>query len=255
MAAIFSQALSWLCDPIILFVLLLLASLLCRTRTTLLVWCLTCFGYLLVVGFSPLPEYLLRNLESKYVPNFLELPYKEYAVVLGGDNIRFATNRNQYQYNESFDRVGEALRLFKSHKVNKIIVTGGDAFANSRLVNEAQSSFDWLVAMGVPPENIILEPNAKSTRENAFYVKSILESLSVKDFYLITSAWHMPRSMSVFEKLGFYPTPYPVDFKVYGTVRNWRAEASKLGSQNLSLLKVAMHEYLGLVYYFVLGYI
>jgi uncharacterized SAM-binding protein YcdF (DUF218 family) len=110
-----------------------------------------------------------------------------------------------------------------------------------------------LTAMGVSETDIILEEKSRSTYENAAFVKEIIDAKKINDFYLITSAAHMRRSLGVFRKLGMNPTPYAVDFRVvtYGSGFTRKT----LGIAKLNFFKMALHEYLGIAYYRLLGYL
>ena len=61
----------------------------------------------------------------------------------------------------------------------------------------------------------------------------------------VTSAWHMPRSMSEFQAVGCNVTAYPVDFRT-GEETSW-TEYSMAGS--LMAWQTALHEYLGMFVY------
>lgn len=251
MSATISKSMSWTLDPILLFlaILILVTVFASEKRLTLyLLLIILSFG---VLSITPLPEMLMENLERQEAGS-REISFKEYAIVLGGDNVHFIKNRNQFNYAESFERVGEALRLYREKRISKIILTGGNVVYDGQIVNEAKSASAWLEAMGVPAADLITEEKSRSTYENALFVKEIVDGRQITDFYLVTSASHMRRSLGVFRKLGMNPTPYAVDFHALPSKKvSWNA----LGLAKLNLLKAAVHEYAGIVYYAVLGYL
>ncbi len=78
---------------------------------------------------------------------------------------------------------------------------------------------DWLVsnllAMGVPPGDILNERKAQNTVENARFSHQLLDSMgSNSPVVIITSAWHMTRAVKIFEKEGVPVRPYPVDYMI-----------------------------------------
>ncbi len=253
MPAMISKSLSWALDPIVIFVVLLVTTTIFASAKRLTLYLLLAISSLSVFAFSPVSELLLQSLEN-YAEEGGEISYKEYAVVLGGDNLHLLPKGKKYNYAESFDRIGETLRLYREKKISKIIVTGGDVEYAGNIVNEAKTMAAWLEAMGVSPADIIQENSSRSTRENAANVKEIIDAKKITDFYLITTASHMRRSLGVFRKLGMNPTPFAVDYRTL-----YRGSAGvqwkTLGLSRLGLLKTAFHEYAGIAYYSLLGYL
>lgn len=251
MPATVSKAISWTLDPVLLFLFLIVMTTVFASERRITIYLLLLIVGMGVAAFTPLPEFLMENLEQYHTTEG-EVSFKEYAVVLGGDNIHIIKSNSQFNYSESFDRVGEALHLYRQKKISKIILTGGDVDYGGTVVNESTSSAKWLIAMGVSEADIITEEKSRSTLENASFVKEIVEARKIPEFYLITSASHMRRALGVFKKLGMNAVPFPVDYRVAGqNKRIWKY----FGLGKLNLLKVAVHEYLGIAYYMALGYL
>ena len=68
---------------------------------------------------------------------------------------------------------------------------------------------------------------------------------------LVTSGWHMPRSVGIFRRQGWNVIPYPVDYLTDG-----RKVAIKDPDfdDGLGLLNLGLHEWIGLVAYRLLDY-
>jgi uncharacterized SAM-binding protein YcdF (DUF218 family) len=98
---------------------------------------------------------------------------------------------------------------------------------------------------GVGMKRVTLESQARTTRENAKRVAALLGERCKQPWLLVTSAWHMPRSMSEFQAVGCNVTAYPVDFRT-GEETSW-TEYSMAGS--LMAWQTALHEYLGMFVY------
>lgn len=253
MAAVISKYVSWLLDPVLVFLFLLILVTIFSSEGRRTLYLLLIIIFVSTFSFLPVPEAITESLESYAPAATEEIEYKEYAVVLGGDNIHLIKSTNQFDYRDSFDRIGEALHLYKKKKVARIIVSGGDVLYQGQVFNEAKSMSLWLEAMGVSSTDIILEQKARTTRENALYVKEIVDEKNITDFYLITSASHMRRSLAVFVKLGMRPTPYAVDFRVQSLGTG--VSFNSFGLAKLNLLKMSLHEYIGILYYKLFGYI
>jgi len=95
-----------------------------------------------------------------------------------------------------------------------------------------------------------LEDKSRNTFES---VKNIKEILGDEPFFLVTSAYHMERSLREFEKVGTNPIPAPTDFKIKTeqyTALDWFPDPQNLRNSNL-----AVHEYFGIVFYKFFGII
>ena len=98
---------------------------------------------------------------------------------------------------------------------------------------------------GVDMKRVTLESQSRTTRENAIRVAALLGERCKQPWLLVTSAWHMPRSMAEFEATGCNVTAYPVDFHT-AEESSW-TDYSMAGS--LGAWQKALHEYLGIFVY------
>lgn len=120
-------------------------------------------------------------------------PVADAIVVLGGG---MGANSNNYPYAEMWsgaDRVWHAARLFKAGKAPVVIPTG---------MGEEASTVPLLLDLGVPQTAIRVEPEARNTEENAKFVERLLckNSEEKPKILLVTSAWHMRRSLLMYRK-------------------------------------------------------
>ncbi len=81
---------------------------------------------------------------------------------------------------------------------------------------DAATAPRMLTALGVAPERLILEGKSRDTFENAQFTKGMVKPAPGETWLLVTSAFHMPRSMGLFRKAGFDVTPWPVDYRTTG---------------------------------------
>ena len=122
-----------------------------------------------------------------------------------------------------------------------IIISGTDPLNPER--KEAEEVKEFLVEWGIPPENIILENKSRNTRESA---KNIKELVGEEPFFLVTSAYHMPRAIEVFQKMGMNPLAGPTDFK---GEKSYNILDFFPDAQNLRNTDLAFHEYFGILFY------
>ena len=106
--------------------------------------------------------------------------------------------------------------------------------------------------MGVPAERITIEDKSRNTDENARFTAAIVHPEPPQRWIIVTSAFHMPRAMGVFEKAGFQPIAYPVSFYTLG---RWpdNLRLSYWPGRNLRIFELALHEWIGLAAYWASG--
>jgi len=141
-------------------------------------------------------------------------------------------------------RIVTAIRLQRQLRV-PILVSGGEVFAGR--ATEASVARRFLLDLGVPDRQILLEEKSRDTAENARFSKVILQQHRFQQPLLITSAFHMKRSLEAFHREGIAVTPVPTDFitaKERTTIwADLLPEASALQGS-----ATALREYLGLLY-------
>lgn len=116
-------------------------------------------------------------------------------------------------FNGSSDRFIQVLKLYKQGHIRKIIVSGGNAMRPKSSFREADYLASNLIAMGVPAADILRDREARNTVENARYTHRIMDSMGIRaPVVVVTSSWHMPRAVNIFEAEGLAVRPYPADY-------------------------------------------
>ena len=246
---VLKQFLKVLLLPPTLWLLLLLAVLIFWRRSWARTLLLFTFLFILVLHSGP-ANYLLRYpLESNYEP-VLDLKkvgsYDAIVVLTGGMTpasglIPFSTI-DQHM----FRRLDEALRLYRIQP-KPIIVSGGHVNPFTPDKNENKIARDFLIKWGVPANDVSGEAGSRDTFESAVEVQKLLAKRGYKRYLLVTSAFHMPRSMLVFARLAAEPIPAPGDFslaKFELTPLSFFPNESAANNFFLTL-----HEYLGIANY------
>jgi uncharacterized SAM-binding protein YcdF (DUF218 family) len=98
---------------------------------------------------------------------------------------------------------------------------------------------------------LILERRSRNTYENALFTKAMVDPKPGERWLLVTSAYHMPRSIGLFRKVGFVVEPCPVDWRV-GTGQDVFS-FTDVAEDGLSRTNVAVREWLGLMTYRAVG--
>src|SRR5690606_20423862 len=116
------------------------------------------------------------------------------------------------RFGASGDRLMQALLLVHNNPVEHLIISGGSASVLVEERGEAAFLQKFLVTVGVNEEMIVVDSLSRSTYENAVNIRQIFDANGwSNDIFLVTSAWHLPRSIRVFEKQGFLVSPIGAD--------------------------------------------
>jgi len=143
------------------------------------------------------------------------------------------------------------LQLARRYPQARIVFTGGSANLIQEPVSEAPIAGDLLQDFGTPASRIVLEGDSRTTAENAEFTRKLVSPKPGERWLLVTSAFHMPRSIGAFRKAGFDVEAYPVDWRT----RGWADALMPFTSLSAGLARtdVAIHEWIGLVAYWVSG--
>lgn len=193
---------------------------------------------LLLASYGILSYWTLVKLENEYPPLAPRSagPECRWVVVLAGDP------------DETVVRLVEGIRIMRCINGSKLVVSGGRIFGP---VSSARKMADMAMGLGVDPTDIVLEDNSMDTRDEAMMMKNIVRN---DVFVLVTSAYHMPRSMALFQGQGLNPVPAPTQYLISEekSLDPWMLFPS---SENLHKAEAAIHELLGLMAAGIMGQI
>jgi len=130
------------------------------------------------------------------------------------------------------------------------VFSGGNASLFSGL-SEADFALSFFESLGVPRDRITLETQSRNTAENAVFTKQLIAPKPGEHWLLVTSALQMPRAIGAFRQAGFPVEAYPVDYQTDGWKDLWSFPGSLMGGINR--LNTAVHEWLGLLAYWIAG--
>jgi uncharacterized SAM-binding protein YcdF (DUF218 family) len=234
----------------------------------LLCWALLCFAFrrkwgqglvgvaltvLLLQGWEPLPDMLVRQLEAQHPGSTANASLQQYVgvVVLGGalEPAYVWQGHNQVALNDAAERMTVPIALLGRYPHLRLLFTGGEGELFADGSTEAERAKIFFDSMGVAPQRIVYESTSRTTYENAQFSAAISGVNRAQPWLLLTSAWHMPRALATFRKAGWNVTPYPVDFRT-GTHTPWTQYSLARGAQKWHL---ALHEWVGLLAYRLAG--
>lgn len=192
------------------------------------------FYYLFSI--TPISDLILRPLENKYTQIEKEkLEMSDKVVLLLGD------------FESDILRASEIFRIYNqklpmnNQPFTTIIISGTDPLNPEG--NEAEKVKEYLIERGVPEEIVVLENKSRTTVESA---KNLKDMVGDAPFFLVTSAYHMPRSVEIFKKFGTSPISAPADFKIE---KHYNVLDFFPTSGNLKKSDLAFHEYFGILFY------
>lgn len=187
------------------------------------------FVWIILISYAPFANFLISPLERKYpILNTENIPKNiKYALILGGG---------------IDSRTWEIMRLY--HKIpNLKIITSGRSILKK--ISEAEETQIRLISCGVDKDDIIMNKSPKDTEEEALALKKLIGT--EQPFILVTSAYHLPRSMLLFKSMGLNPIPAPSDFQIEDTDGIFSIPSPT----QMRKTEKAWHEYIGILWHLI----
>lgn len=201
-------------------------------------------GFFFLTATGPIPNLLIGHLEQKY--QSIELDNIDTSatiniLVLGSGHVADPDLPSSGQLvSSSLSRLNEGLRI-RVHvgKKGHLVLSG---YGNKSSRSQAEVMAD--AAQELTHESIIIsrlsEPSNTAEEAHAYIRKFNIDDPLI----LVTSAAHMPRAMSIFQRRGLFPIPAPTDFMIR---RDPTAKHSfrLFSAQNFVNVQASLHEYVG----------
>jgi uncharacterized SAM-binding protein YcdF (DUF218 family) len=244
----------WLvAQPVSMVMLLLLAGLVAgwlgRRRLSSV---LTSSGaaLLFLVAFTNMGMVIVQPLEDRFAPPASPPADISAIIVLGGavDN-DIGSARNVPELNGAADRMTTALMLARMYPQAPLIFSGGNGSLVDQGESEAATAKRFFVAQGIAAERLVLEGASRNTAENAQFTADLVQRDGVPAL-LVTSAYHMPRSIGLFRQAGVPVVAWPTDYRSLGKT----GLALDIDPDfNIETTTLALREWIGLVAYKMTG--
>ncbi len=151
----------------------------------------------------------------------------------------------------SHRRARHAAWLYRHWKPMPVVASGGMVGAPGHRIAVSGVMKEVLVAGGVPAEMVWIEDRSSSTYENAVCSAAILREKGIRRIALVTEAYHMPRAERAFRKQGFEVVPAPCCFRSTSARMTWERWFPSVSA--LLRNEDSLHEWLGLLWYWVSG--
>lgn len=188
----------------------------------------------LILFYSPFLWFIASPLKIE------EMPQKADAIVVFGGGVGEKGSPGK----STIERARLSAELYKDKFSRRIVYSSGYIYK----YNDAENMKLIAVSMGVPQEDIILEKEANSTYQNVKNTAQIARRNGFSTIILISSPYNMRRASLVFNRMAkdicviYVPVPEPEFYH-----REMPIRGEQIGA--------IIHEYLGIIYYFIKGYI
>jgi uncharacterized SAM-binding protein YcdF (DUF218 family) len=251
---VLSKTLNYFTMPLTVIIVLLLASVFVKRSSwkRKLFW--SGLGLLLFFTNDFIANEVMGWWEGQPTP-FAALKTHEIGIVLTGTTISTPVSDRIY-FARGADRVYHTVQLYKIGLIKKILISGGSGKILEQEEPEAEKFRKAMIIMGVPDSAMIIENETRNTHESAIEVKKLLAAQHVKDVdcLIITSGYHMRRSLACYEKVGLNPEPFRTDF--YSHERDFYFDSLIIPRiEALNIWQRMSREWVGFIAYKIAGYL
>ncbi|GEJ58175.1 YdcF family protein [Anaeromyxobacter diazotrophicus] len=206
---------------------------------------------LYLFSIEPVATLLMAAVEaparSTYRP---EVVYDAVVVLSGEVDAAAARRSGRLELTEGADRLVAAYELLRGGRARAALLSGGSAFPVPGERSEAELVAATLRGWGIAPDRLVVEGASRNTRENAVEAARVAGARGWRSLLLVTSAFHLPRALGCFRRVGLSPDALPVDARAGdGRRRSWLPRASALGQST-----EALREWTGRLVYWAMGY-
>lgn len=249
---IFSKLFTYLVLPPGMFIVLFFIAAFFVKRFRIFFF-LSAFSFYLL-STSPVANWLLAPLEEPFNVA-IEKESADAVIVLAGGSMQGAANLPLST--DSYKRMMWGIMVAKSHELPLLFSGAGlnqnykesDAFMDSFRELQAYLHIEAPATSGIDQKKFSLHVESKSldTYENAKLSKEAFKEAGINEptVYLVTSAYHMYRSIKLYRHFGFHVIPAATDFKIDRRSRTvWDYFPSESSFRKSF---IALHEYFGIL--------
>lgn len=172
---------------------------------------------LAILYFSSIPlvgDRLIGGLESRYPALAIaQVEPSDAIVVLGGIFGPPVGEGMLPNLTETVERLEAGIVLKQAGKAPWLIFTGARLPWKGKRRSEGEDSKMQAVRRGIPAAEILVTTEVGNTADEARVVAAMMRGRRWRRIILVTTGWHMPRAVQLFEKAGVKIIPFPVDFR------------------------------------------
>ena len=190
---------------------------------------------------------IMKKVEGEYYYRSINEIEQVDAIVILSGMMRINEFEDDYIVEwGDIDRFFKGIRLYDLNKSNLIIFTGGNNPYNKTKISEGKVLENFAIKYGVKKEDIVITKDVLNTSDEARAVHDLIGNK--KTIILVTSAFHMKRAKSLFERQKINVIPYKVDYKTPPSLE-FNFIDFLPSSQGLRKTEIAFREIIGRLYY------
>ncbi len=202
------------------------------------------------VAMFPVGAWFLAPIENRFP---LQMPAHVDGIVMlaGAEDPVVSETRAPPALGDTSQRFITFVTLARRYPDARLAYVGGSPtlWSDKRYSNAALAK-ETLAGLGVDVNRVVFEDLSRNTFENASFGYRDVKPGADEKWLLVTSAFHMPRAMGCFRKAGWHVYAAPTDFR---TPQNPSMTAYFNLFRHVSDLQLAIHEYVGLLAYRLMG--
>ena len=203
---------------------------------------------LVVVTLLPVGAWLTAPLEQRFTaPPDGAVP-DGIVVLAGAEAAALTSDYGDAQWHEGADRLTTFVMLAHRFPEARLIHSGSGKAKRPGDLSQSAVARAFVLGTGIDPARVVFEDQSTDTCNSPAAVIATA-ALTGEQWWLVTSAFHMPRAIACYRAAGWNLLPYPTDYRYTKTVGLWPPDLST----NLGNIDLALHEWLGLVYYRLTG--
>ncbi len=169
------------------------------------------FFLILFISIIPVGKFGLKYLEGNFIKQNTIENVKNIVVLAGAERLEESNITKKLNLNDSSERLIASITLANQFKDSIIIYVGGNGLMSNGNLSELDVAKKFYQELNFDMNRIIFLGNTRNTIENFKELKN--QNIDSVDTVLITSAFHMKRSLMIAKKLKLKVAPYPVDFR------------------------------------------
>lgn len=160
-----------------------------------------------------------------------DVTYDAVALMGGVVHVFADQPEGRRSFNDNVERLLATYDLLRADRAKLAVISGGHTDPKRPEAKEAPTLADQLADWGIARERLIVEASARNTYENAVEVKKLADANGWKTVLVVTSAFHMPRTLGCFAAVGMNVDSLAVDRRAVspdGKSFSWLPRATAL---------------------------
>ncbi len=205
---------------------------------------------IIIISFFPIGKLGLKFLEKDYINNLPIENLENIIVLAGSENLNATDLTNKLNLNASSERLIESAVLLNRFKNSRIFYVGGNGYIIKNKLSEVLVAKKFYTQLNIDLDRIIFIGNTRNTIENLKEIQKL--NINNENSILITSAFHMKRSLMIAKKFNLNLVPHAVDFRSISNKSLINSYQSFSISANLTNFDLFLREIIGIIAFKIL---